>query len=297
MHDPARVLCTAVRALAPEHAAPYRPLPSSTAVAGLMEQLRGVLFPGYFLTAELDSEATYHSTGAALHESTRELERQIARALCFVSEDHGRGCTACPQEAQRIADQLVGRLPEVQQRLLGDVRAAYDGDPAASGPEEAILSYPGVLAITYQRVAHELASLGVPLIPRMITERAHALTGIDIHPGARIGERFFIDHGTGVVIGETCVISSNVRLYQGVTLGARSFPTDAHGALVKGLPRHPIIEDGVVIYAGATVLGRITVGRGSVIGGNVWVTESVAPGSIVTQGAARRETYDGGAGI
>ena len=168
--------------------------------------------------------------------------------------------------------------------LATDVQAAYAGDPAATSPAETILCYPGVLALAYQRVAHELYTLGVPVLPRILTERAHSLTGIDIHPGARIGERFFIDHGTGVVIGETSVIGNGVRLYQGVTLGARSFPLDEHGHPVKGIPRHPIVEDGVIIYAGATVLGRITVGAGSVIGGNVWLTRSVPPDSRISQG-------------
>jgi serine O-acetyltransferase len=170
---------------------------------------------------------------------------------------------------------------------LTDVRAAYEGDPAATSTDETIFCYPGILAITNQRVAHELYRLAVPLLPRMLTEQAHSATGIDIHPGATIGERFFIDHGTGVVIGETSMIGNNVRLYQGVTLGAKSFPLDEQGNPIKGIPRHPIVEDDVVIYAGATVLGRITVGRGSVIGGNVWVTESVPPGSKLSQASAR----------
>jgi serine O-acetyltransferase len=171
--------------------------------------------------------------------------------------------------------------------LLSDVRAAYEGDPAATSTDETIFCYPGILAVTNQRVAHELYRLEVPLLPRMLTEQAHSVTGIDIHPGASIGERFFIDHGTGVVIGETSTIGNNVRLYQGVTLGAKSFPLDEHGNPLKGIPRHPIVEDDVVIYAGATVLGRVTVGRGSVIGGNVWVTENVPPGSKLSQASAR----------
>jgi serine O-acetyltransferase len=179
--------------------------------------------------------------------------------------------------------EFLARLPGVRRLLATDVRAAYDGDPAATSPAETILCYPGVLALTCQRLAHELHVLGVPLLPRMITEHAHALTGIDIHPGARIGERFFIDHGTGVVIGETSEIGSGVRLYQGVTLGARSFPLDEHGHPVKGVPRHPIVEDDVIVYSGATILGRITVGAGSVIGGNVWLTRSVPPGSRIQQ--------------
>lgn len=298
MIDLARTLCDAVRGLAPERADVYRPLPSSTAVADLTETLRGAVFPGYFGISELGTEGTYFHVGQALHDALRSLETQVARALCFTAAAvHPRDCTACVGHSHQLVEAFSARLPAVQERLVGDVRAAYEGDPAATGPEETILSYPGVLAITYQRIAHELYQLEVPLIPRMITEHAHALTGIDIHPGARIGERFFIDHGTGVVIGETSVIGANVRVYQGVTLGARSFPLDASGRPVKGLARHPIIENDVVIYAGATVLGRITVGRGSVIGGNVWLTESVAAGSVITQSALHRETYDAGGGI
>jgi serine O-acetyltransferase len=182
--------------------------------------------------------------------------------------------------------------------LLGsDVRAAYEGDPAATSQDEALFCYPGITAITHHRIAHELYRLGVPLIPRIISEIAHAETGIDIHPGAQIGARFFIDHGTGVVIGETCVIGERVRLYQGVTLGAKSFPTDAHGNPIKGTPRHPIVEDDVIIYAGATILGRITIGRGASIGGNVWLTQAVPAGSRVTQAQVKQESFEGGAGI
>jgi serine O-acetyltransferase len=185
----------------------------------------------------------------------------------------------------------------VRAALGTDARAAYEGDPAATSVDEAVFSYAGFNAIIHHRIAHELHTLGVPLIPRIISELAHSTTGIDIHPGARIGSSFFIDHGTGVVIGETCVIGERVRLYQGVTLGAKSFPTDAHGHLVKGTPRHPIVEDDVIIYAGATVLGRITVGRGSTVGGNVWLTQSVAPGTHVSQAQSRQQSFENGAGI
>jgi serine O-acetyltransferase len=175
----------------------------------------------------------------------------------------------------------------VRQLLAMDVQAAYESDPAATSPDEAIFCYPGVYAITSHRVAHELYSLKVPLIPRIISEHAHSVTGIDIHPGARIGKSFFIDHGTGVVIGETCVIGDNVRLFQGVTLGAKRFELDENGKPVKGIPRHPIVEDNVVVYSGATILGRITIGRGAVIGGNVWVDKDVPAGGRVTLRADR----------
>jgi serine O-acetyltransferase len=177
------------------------------------------------------------------------------------------------------------------------VDAAFEGDPALKIKEEAIFSYPGIFAITEQRIAHELYALGVPLIPRIITEHAHSITGIDIHPGASIGERFFIDHGTGVVIGETSRIGRNVRLYQGVTLGAKSFPLDEKGIPIKGVDRHPIVEDDVVVYAGATILGRIVIGKGSSIGGNVWLTHAVPPGSRVTQADPREAKFEYGGGI
>jgi serine O-acetyltransferase len=177
------------------------------------------------------------------------------------------------------------------------VQAAYEGDPAAVDPNEAIFCYPGLLALTNHRVAHELHRLGVPLLPRIINELAHSLTGIDIHPGAQIGRGMFIDHGTGVVIGETCIIGDRVRLYQGVTLGAKSFPLDEQGKPIKSIPRHPIVEDDVIIYAGATILGRVTIGRGSVIGGNVWLVRSVPPDSRISQGPAREEKFSSGAGI
>lgn len=297
MNELTSILCAGVAELAPRRAGTWRPLPSGEALARVTEALRGVLFPGYFGTAELHSEGTFFHAGATLHEAIADLEALTTRALCFTSEGHSRDCSVCAGRARDIVAAFVGRLPQVQRRLISDVRAAYDGDPAATGHEETILSYPGLRAITCQRIAHELHLLGVPLVPRMITEHAHGLTGIDIHPGASIGERFFIDHGTGVVIGETAVIGCNVRIYQGVTLGARSFPLDAEGRPVKGRPRHPIIEDDVVIYAGATVLGRITVGRGAVIGGNVWLTESVPPGAIISQSALQRELYVEGGGI
>ena len=181
--------------------------------------------------------------------------------------------------------------------LVTDVAAAYEGDPAATGPEEIIFSYPGLMAITAYRLAHELYARDIPLIPRIITEHAHSRTGIDIHPGATIGSHFFIDHGTGVVIGETTVIGERVTIYQGVTLGAKSFPLDADGNPIKGIARHPIVEDGVIIYSGATILGRITIGEKSVIGGNVWLTRPVPPGSFVTQREVRQSVFEFGGGI
>jgi len=273
------------------------PLPSRNAIIEMVEQLRAVIFPGYFGTSELDGDNIHFHVGATLDSIQRSLKEQIKRGLCFNCDEKTHDCTECVERAGRIADHFMERLPALQKILTGDVQAAYEGDPAATSPDETIFCYPGILAITNFRVAHELYSLRVPLIPRIITEHAHSITGIDIHPGATIGERFFIDHGTGVVIGETTEIGRNVRIYQGVTLGAKSFPKDSDGRPIKGIKRHPVVEDDVIIYSGATILGRITVGKGAVIGGNVWVTSNVAPGAVITQSASRKEQYDGGAGI
>jgi serine O-acetyltransferase len=188
-----------------------------------------------------------------------------------------------PRKRSRPPTGLFEKLPEIRRLLVTDAEAAYDGDPAARSPGETIFCYPSIRALTNHRIAHELYKLDVPIIPRLISELAHGETGIDIHPGATIGERFFIDHGTGTVIGETCIIGNNVRLYQGVTLGAKSFPKDDNGNPIKGIARHPIVEDDVIVYAGATVLGRITIGRGAEIGGNVWITRDVPAGEKVTQ--------------
>ena len=270
-------------------------LPSAESVARLVDTVRAVLFPGYFgATRSLTEEALRFHVGASLDRLATRLSEQVRRGFCFTCRERQPGdCAECDRQALAVTDQFISDLPAIRRLLATDVQAAYVGDPAATSPAETILCYPGVFAIACQRVAHRLARLGVPLLPRMITEHAHARTGIDIHPGAQIGESFFIDHGTGVVIGETCEIGRRVRLYQGVTLGARSFPLDAEGKPVKGLPRHPIVEDDVVIYSGATVLGRVTIGAGSVIGGNVWLTRSVPPGSRVGQRPARPRVEDG----
>jgi len=256
-----------------------RKFPSRTALADLVEDLRALLFPGYFGASELKAETLRYHLGAQMDRVLHGLSDQIQRGL--MASDPA--CGHCDARALELAHTFLARLPEVRRLLATDIQAGFEGDPAALSPEEVLFSYPGLLAITSQRLAHELLKLGVPLLPRMITEQAHSLTGIDLHPGAQIGERFFIDHGTGVVIGETCVIGRNVRLYQGVTLGAKSFPLDADGHPTKGMPRHPVVEDDVIIYSNATILGRVTLGRGSAIGGNVWLTRSVPPGSVITQ--------------
>jgi serine O-acetyltransferase len=274
-----------------------QPLPSRGVVVEMVEALRSVLFPGYFGFPELKVESVLYHVGATLDRVRNVMQDQIKRGLCFTCAEGEVCLPRCDDKARDIMQAFFRRLPAVQKLLNTDVLAAFEGDPAAPNPDEVVFCYPAVLAITNYRLAHELYVLGVPLIPRMITEHAHSITGIDIHPGASIGERFFIDHGTGVVIGETCVIGKNVRLYQGVTLGAKSFKTDEEGHLIKGIPRHHVIEDDVDIYAGATILGRITVGHGSVIGGNVWLVESVPPLSRVAQVQVRQEIYETGLGI
>lgn len=272
------------------------PRPNREAVFELVHTLKSILFPGYFDDGEVGGEGYRYFLGHALEKFRREFTEQVTRGLCFRCQEQGK-LQRCRQEALEKVDELLGALPKMRETLARDAEAAFRGDPAANSPEETVFCYPGMTAIAYHRIAHKLYQLGVPLIARIIAERAHTLTGIDIHPGASIGEGLFIDHGTGVVIGETAVIGNNVRIYQGVTLGAKSFPTDKDGNPIKGVPRHPIVEDDVVIYSGATVLGRITVGRGSVIGGNVWLTETVPPGSRVSQSKPRQEKFQAGSGI
>lgn len=270
-----------------------RELPAREALASVVETLKGVLFPMRLGPPDLrqESENFYvgHALDAALHalltQARLELRYKARRADLDAHEIEAldeRGAAAVHAFAQR--------LPAIRSLLDSDVLAAFDGDPAAGSVDEVLLCYPGVLAMIHHRLAHELYGLGLPLLARIISELAHAATGIDIHPGARIGAAFFIDHGTGVVIGETAVIGERVRVYQAVTLGAKRFPRDAAGKLEKGLARHPVVEDDVVIYAGATILGRVTLGRGAVIGGNVWLTESVPPGAHVTQAISRHDT-------
>lgn len=271
--------------------------PSRDIMQEIVRDLRAVLFPTHFGVADYTETSIDFFVGHRLDAALRALQGQVRRALSYTAKDPDS-----PEHTLEHAHDVVLRfsrkLPDVRRLLETDVRAAYEGDPAAGSRSEILLCYPGVSALINHRIAHELYRLSVPLLPRVISEQAHAVTGIDIHPGAQIGERFFIDHGTGVVIGETAIIGNGVRLYQGVTLGARRFPVDEHGVLVKGQARHPIIEDDVVIYAGATVLGRITIGRGSSIGGNVWVTQSVPAGSQITQAKMRHEDmYEGGGGI
>jgi serine O-acetyltransferase len=275
------------------------PLPSADALQGIVADLRATLFPAHYGAPDLSHEGLRRFVAERLAGALGALEEQVRRGLLFecAHERPEADCGGCTRRAAEVTRAVALRLPAVRALLGSDARAAYEGDPAARSPDEAVFCYPGITAITHQRLAHELYLLDVPLIPRIITELAHGATGIDIHPGATIGGSFFIDHGTGVVIGETCVIGERVRLYQGVTLGAKSFPTDAHGKPIKGRPRHPVVEDDVIIYAGATILGRITIGRGSSIGGNVWLTRGVPPGSTISQAQARGDLFESGAGI
>ena len=266
------------------HNESHSPMPSGEILKGIVEDFRAVIFPGYFGYSDMTEEALEYYTGSILDRIYHRLTKQITRGFCFTcSGDKGHSCTDCEKKSADISRCLIEKLPSIRKLLASDALAAYDGDPAARSVGETIFCYPSIRAITSQRLAHELFLLDVPIIPRMITELAHSETGIDIHPGASIGERFFIDHGTGVVIGETCTIGRNVRIYQGVTLGAKSFPKDENGNPLKGIPRHPNVDDDVVIYAGATILGRITVGKGAIIGGNVWVTDDVPEGNRVMQ--------------
>lgn len=274
-----------------------QPLPSRKELVAIVEELRAVLFPGYFGNPDLTPENVKFHVGSTLDQVLRRLQVQVERGYCFVCDNGRPDCTDCDEKAHATTRRFLARLPVIRRTLATDVQAAYQGDPAATQPEEAIFCYPGLLAVTSFRLAHELHRLGVPLLPRIITEHAHSLTGIDIHPGATIGESFFIDHGTGVVIGETTEIGHRVRIYQGVTLGAKSFPLDENNQPIKGIPRHPIVEDDVIIYSGATILGRVRIGRGSVIGGNVWLTHDVPPGSRVTQAQSTEAPFENGGGI
>jgi serine O-acetyltransferase len=273
------------------HLHPDRRLPSRNAVARILDNLCAVLYPGFYGVQHLTPENVEYHVGALLDDVAADLYDQVMLAYPFAveempSEEQPAARELAPEQTARLADAAVERflgcLPELRRLLILDVKASMEGDPAARSFAEIIFAYPGFEAITVQRIAHALWDIGVPLLPRIMTELAHSKTGIDIHPGAQIGESFFIDHGTGVVIGETAILGKNVKVYQGVTLGALSFPRDAGGRLLRGVKRHPTLEDNVVVYAGATILGGDTiVGEGAVIGGNTWVIESVPPGERV----------------
>jgi serine O-acetyltransferase len=276
---------------------PPPPLPSREAIIEGVEGLVAALYPRHFGPSDLEPDEVDGFILRTLRAALSAFRRQVELELALAREWKGEARIDSPLRAGDVVSAFAAALPKVRALLDSDLRAAFEGDPSAKSIDEIVFSFPGFAAIARHRLAHELYRLGAAMIARIIAEDAHSATGIDIHPGAQIGERFFIDHGTGVVIGETAVIGRNVRLYQAVTLGAKRFEADASGALVKNAPRHPIVEDDVVIYAGATVLGRVTIGRGSSIGGNVWLTRSVPPGSSITQAKTRNETFDAGGGI
>jgi serine O-acetyltransferase len=268
-----------------------RELPSREVLQEIVTQLQGALFPMRLGPAQLHQESEDYYIGYTLDAALEALLGQVRLELCYAARHQPAADGAVEERAVHIVRSFAEALPQVRALLDTDVEAAYSGDPAARSVDEVLLCYPGVVAMIHHRLAHQLYRLGVPLLARIVAELAHAETGIDIHPGASIGAGFFIDHGTGVVIGETAVIGQRVRLYQAVTLGAKRFTTDEAGNLEKGQPRHPLVEDDVVIYAGATILGRITIGRGSSIGGNVWLTHSVPPGSHVTQADSQHSQH------
>ena len=259
------------------------PLPSSKELEEIIELTRSILFPGFYGMTSVNIQTIRFRIGVDTERLNKLLCRQVMAGLCFNEDchcDNAADTRRCLQEeAEKIAENIILKLPKLRKILSTDVQAAFDGDPAAANLGEVIDCYPAIKALTNYRLAHELVLENVPLIPRMITEMAHSETGIDIHPAATIGTYFTIDHGTGVVIGATCVIGNHVKLYQGVTLGAKSFPLDKEGKPIKGIPRHPILEDDVIVYANATILGRITIGKGAVVGANVWVTRDMKPRS------------------
>ncbi len=259
-------------------------LPSRAAIEEVGRLFFEVFYPGYYGRQDLtQAELRYH-VGTLLSTLHHRLVCQIEQCLCFSAEEEGLGdqIEGCAAHAKVLADRMILRIPEIRAALLEDIQAAYDGDPAAQSLDEIVLSYPGLLAVTVYRVAHELYVMGIPLMPRIMSEWAHSRSGADIHPGATLGRRFFIDHATGVVVGETTTIGEGAKLYQGVTLGALSHPRDEQGRVIRNAKRHPTVEDNVTLYANATVLGGATVvGSGSVVGGSVFLTRSVPPGSKV----------------
>ncbi|AMM26434.1 serine O-acetyltransferase EpsC [Variovorax sp. PAMC 28711] len=267
-----------------------REFPSRDAMTQVVESLKGALFPMRLGPPDLRHESEDFYVGHTLDSALQSLRVQATLELHYVARHQPRDEAAVDLQATAAVREFGLALPGIRRLLDGDVLAAYQGDPAARSVDEVLLCYPGVLAMIHHRLAHCLYRLGLPLLARIVAEAAHSQTGIDIHPGAQIDAGFFIDHGTGVVIGETAVIGKRVRVYQAVTLGAKRFPTDAEGNLQKGMPRHPVVEDDVVIYAGATILGRVTIGKAATIGGNVWVTDHVPAGASVTQASLQPQS-------
>ena len=269
------------------------PLPSVEDVKQIVSLIKGIVFPDYFDKRQPDEQLRSYQIGVSMEKLYHLLRQQIERGLQFCEECSEDDVKAC---GEKLALEFIDSLPEIKRLLYTDIQAMFDNDPAAATYGEVIFCYPVVNTMTHYRIAHRLHEMKVPVIPRIITEQAHSKTGIDIHPGAQIGEYFSIDHGTGVVIGETCIIGNHVTLYQGVTLGAKSFKYDEQGNMLN-VPRHPIIEDNVTIYSNASVLGRITIGHDSTIGGNIWLTHSVPPYSRILQSKAVDAGYQDGLGI
>ncbi len=275
-----------------------RPMPSTSELREIVDLLREILFPGYFGTSPVRSESIHFYVGVNTEKVYEKLTREIFAGLCFsCMADDDAGIQKYREQSYEIASAFISQLPDIRRKLSTDVEVAFIGDPAATSTGEVIFCYPAIRAITNYRIANALLRLNVPLIPRIISEMAHSETGIDIHPNATIGEYFTIDHGTGTVIGATSIIGNYVKLFQGVTLGAKSFPLDGEGNPIKGIARHPIVEDNVTIYAQATILGRITIGAGSTIGGNVWVTNDVPPNSKIVQFKPKDSKFSDGGGI
>ena len=274
------------------------PMPSTEKLKIFVEKVRQIIFPGYFGPINFHTTTFHYHMGVLVDEVFHLLSEQLLAGLCFVCDkEFNSDLENRKAQAESCAADFVAALPELRRVLITDVEAAYLGDPAATSISEVIFCYPAIRAISSYRIANTLYKFGIPLIPRIISEMAHSETGIDIHPEATIGPHFAIDHGTGIVIGSTTIIGSNVKLYQGVTLGAKSFSLDEAGNPVKGIPRHPIVEDNVVVYSNASILGRITIGHDSVIGGNIWITNDLPPFSRVVQNKAKTAEFIFGEGI
>jgi len=273
-----------------------RRLPSLDTLSEAIDFLRSALFPGYYGNPLVNEDSLVYNTGVCIEKAHHLLQQQIYDALHFNSEQEEKDAESLRELAKELTVNFLNTLPKIKKMLSSDVKAIFNTDPAAKSYGEVIFSYPAIKAISNYRIAHELYVLNVPLIPRIITELAHTETGIDIHPGAQIGEFFSIDHGTGVVIGQTSIIGRHVTLYQGVTLGSRNFTYDSEGHPID-LPRHPVIEDNVTVYSNSSILGRITIGRGTIIGGNIWLTHDVPPNSRILQTKAVLQAFTDGAGI
>lgn len=266
------------------------PMPSTDTIKEIVKLLRAIIFPGYFGDSDITPENLNQHIEKAISTVYTLLIQQIKSGICFENSVVDYNCHETEKKAEEIVIKFISSLPQLRDLLYSDAVAAYHGDPASKSVGEVIFSYPGIRAISSYRFAHALLQLGTPIIPRVITELAHSETGIDINPGAKIGSSFMIDHGTGVVIGETAVIGTNVRIYQGVTLGAKSFPVDENGNPIKGIDRHPKIGDNVIIYSNSTILGPVTIGSNTIIGGNIWVDKDVQPGSRILQGKSKGTT-------